>query len=155
MGPDIWHIHARARNLRLWNPLWANTQGYVRLAQTSRQLSSWTDKLKVWFKPPGWLPASATVLEKPEFQMSEVRTFQPQRTHGQHAFASLELVLILFAGSAFLWVADSLSLTSAAMYCVGLCLSLWVLGRYTEGHLRGWQAALLHVATAAVLALAQ
>ncbi len=141
--------------LNSWNPLWANTQGYVRLAQTSRQLSSWTDKLKVWFKPPGWLPASATALEKPDFQMAQVRTYQPQRTNGQHAFASLQLVLILFAGSAFLWVADSLSLTSAAIYCVGLCLSLWVLGRYTEGHLRGWQAALLHLATAAALALAQ
>jgi hypothetical protein len=94
-------------------------------------------------------------LEKPDFQMAQVSTYQPHRTHGQHAFASLQLVLILFAGSAFLWVADSLSLTSAAMYCVGLCLSLWVLGRYTEGHLRGWQAALLHVATAAALALAQ
>ena len=141
--------------LNSWNPLWANTQGYVRLAQTSRQLSSWTDKLKVWFKPPGWLPASATALEKPDFQMAQVSTYQPQRTHGQHAFASFQLVLILFAGSAFLWVADSLSLTSAAIYCVGLCMSLWVLGRYTEGHLRGWQAALLHLATAAALALAQ
>lgn len=141
--------------LNSWNPLWANTQGYVGLAQTSHQLPSWTDKLKVWFKPPGWLPASATALGKPEFDMTQVNTYQPHRTHGQHAFASLQLVLILFAGSAFLWVADSLSLTSAAMYCVGLCLSLWLLGRYTEGHLRGWQAALLHIATAAALALAK
>jgi sterol desaturase/sphingolipid hydroxylase (fatty acid hydroxylase superfamily) len=141
--------------LNSWNPLWANTQGYVRLAQTSRQLPSWTDKLNVWFKPPGWLPASATTLEKSEFQLAQVSKYQPQRTLGQHVFASLQLVLILFTGSAFLWVADSLSLTSAAMYCVGLCLSLWVLGRYTEGHLRGWQATLLHVATATALALAQ
>jgi sterol desaturase/sphingolipid hydroxylase (fatty acid hydroxylase superfamily) len=141
--------------LNSWNPLWANTQGYVRLAQTSRQLPTWTDKLKVWFKPPGWLPASACALEKPEFQMSEVRTFQPPRSPAQHLFAIFQYALMVFAGAAFLWIADSLSLTSAAMYCVGLCLSLWVLGRYTEGHLRGWQAALLHVATAAALALAQ
>jgi sterol desaturase/sphingolipid hydroxylase (fatty acid hydroxylase superfamily) len=141
--------------LNSWNPLWANTQGYVRLAQTSHQLPAWTDKLKVWFKPPGWLPASACALEKPEFQMSEVRTFQPPRSPAQHLFAIFQYALMVFAGSAFLWVAASLSLTSAAIYCVGLCLSLWVLGRYTEGHVRGWQAALLHVATAAALALAQ
>jgi sterol desaturase/sphingolipid hydroxylase (fatty acid hydroxylase superfamily) len=141
--------------LNSWNPLWANTQGYVRLAQTSFHLPSWADKFKVWFKPPGWLPASAATLGKPEFQMAQIRTYKPHRTPGQHAFASLQLVLILFAGAAFLWEADALPLQTAAVFCVGLCASLWVLGRYTDGQLRGWQAALLHVATATALALAQ
>ena len=141
--------------LNSWNPLWANTQVYVRLAQTSLQLPTWQDKLKVWFKPPGWLPDSASALEKPEFRMSEVRTFQPPRSTAQHLFASFQYALIMFAGSAFLWVADSLSLTSAAIYCVGLCFSLWVLGRYTQGQFRGWHAALLHLAAAAALALTQ
>lgn len=141
--------------LNSWNPLWANTQGYVRLAQTSHQLATWNDKLKLWFKPPGWLPASESALEKPEFRTSEVRTFQPPRSTAQHLFASFQYALVVFAGSAFLWLADSFSLTSAAVFCAGLCMSLWVLGRYTEGHLRGWQAALLHVATASALALVQ
>ena len=141
--------------LNSWNPLWANTQVYVRLAQTSLQLPTWQDKLKVWFKPPGWLPDSASALEKPEFCMSEVRTFQPARSTAQHLFASFQYALIMLAGSAFLWVADSLSLTSAAIYCVGLCFSLWVLGRYTQGQFRGWHAALLHLAAAAALALTQ
>jgi sterol desaturase/sphingolipid hydroxylase (fatty acid hydroxylase superfamily) len=141
--------------LNSWNPIWANTQGYVRLAQTSLQLPSWQDKIKVWFKPPGWLPDSAAALEKPEFQMAKVSTYQSHRTPGQHAFASLQLVLILFAGAAFLWVADALPLHTAAVFCVGLCASLWVMGRYTEGQLRGWQAALLHGATATALTLAQ
>ena len=141
--------------LNSWNPLWANTQVYVRLAQTSLQLPTWQDKLKVWFKPPGWLPDSASALEKPEFRMSEVRTFQPARSTAQHLFASFQYALIMLAGSAFLWVADSLSLKSAAIYCVGLCFSLWVLGRYTQGQFRGWHAALLHLAAAAALALTQ
>jgi len=141
--------------LNSWNPVWANTQGYFRLAQTSLQLPTWQDKLKVWIKPPGWLPDSASALEKPEFRMSEVRTFQPARSTAQHLFASFQYALIMLAGSAFLWVADSLSLKSAAIYCVGLCFSLWVLGRYTQGQFRGWHAALLHLAAAAALALTQ
>ena len=87
--------------------------------------------------------------------MAKVSTYQSHRTPGQHAFASLQLVLILFAGAAFLWVADALPLHTAAVFCVGLCASLWVMGRYTEGQLRGWQAALLHGATATALTLAQ
>jgi hypothetical protein len=87
--------------------------------------------------------------------MAQIRTYKPHRSPGQHAFASLQLVLILFAGAAFLWVADAMSLHTAAVFCVGLCASLWVLGRYTDGQLRGWQASLLHGATATALALAQ
>jgi alkylglycerol monooxygenase len=43
-----------------WNPLWANFHYWVELLQLSRQANNWSDRLKVWIKYPGWLPANIT-----------------------------------------------------------------------------------------------
>src|SRR5512145_1266345 len=47
-------VYGTRAPLRSWNPLWANLQVYASLARDSWHASSWADKLRVWFKPPGW-----------------------------------------------------------------------------------------------------
>jgi alkylglycerol monooxygenase len=48
--------HAR-QPLNSWDPLWANAEVYWALLRDSWHARSWADKLRVWFKPPGWRPA--------------------------------------------------------------------------------------------------
>jgi sterol desaturase/sphingolipid hydroxylase (fatty acid hydroxylase superfamily) len=42
--------------LRSWNPLWANVEPFVALAQASAAQPRWLDKLKMWIMPPSWQP---------------------------------------------------------------------------------------------------
>ncbi len=41
--------------LNSWNPAWANIHYYIEMMQKAKQMI-WTDKLKVIFAKPGWLP---------------------------------------------------------------------------------------------------
>ena len=40
--------------LESWNPVWANLHNYADLARDSWRAQHGGDKLRVWFKPPGW-----------------------------------------------------------------------------------------------------
>jgi sterol desaturase/sphingolipid hydroxylase (fatty acid hydroxylase superfamily) len=42
--------------LRSWNPVRANLHNYWDMARDSWHAASWSDKLRVWFKHPGWRP---------------------------------------------------------------------------------------------------
>jgi alkylglycerol monooxygenase len=48
-----------------WNPIWANFHYWVELLQLSRQANNWSDRLKVWLKYPGWLPANVSRTSPP------------------------------------------------------------------------------------------
>ncbi|HEX7686424.1 MAG TPA: sterol desaturase family protein, partial [Burkholderiaceae bacterium] len=50
-------VYGTRSPLRSWNPLWANVEVYAVLAHDSRHARSLADKLRLWFKPPGWRPA--------------------------------------------------------------------------------------------------
>ncbi|MBX3411333.1 MAG: sterol desaturase family protein [Pirellulales bacterium] len=49
-------VYGIVRPLSSWNPLWANVHEYVELWEVARQAPYFTDKIKIWFKPPGWQP---------------------------------------------------------------------------------------------------
>ncbi len=42
------------RQLRSWNPVWANVHAWLDTAQQSWQTPRLSDKVKVWFKSPAW-----------------------------------------------------------------------------------------------------
>jgi sterol desaturase/sphingolipid hydroxylase (fatty acid hydroxylase superfamily) len=104
-------VYGTRMPLRSWNPLRANLQVYAALAQDSWHASSWADKLRVWFKPPGWRPADvAARFPRPAFELSRHRPWDPPvgRAARWGAFAMFALV---FAGTlAFLWHAHAMSL---------------------------------------------
>ncbi|MCS6911916.1 MAG: sterol desaturase family protein [Myxococcales bacterium] len=50
-------VYGTVKPLRSWNPLWANIEHWVRMAQMARQTRRIRDKLLVWVMPPEWRPA--------------------------------------------------------------------------------------------------
>jgi len=52
--------------LKSWNPAWANVHYFVDLVNISKQFPKWTDKIKLWFMPPGWKPKELGGREKPK-----------------------------------------------------------------------------------------
>jgi alkylglycerol monooxygenase len=119
--------------LNSWDPLWANAEVYCGLARDSWATRRWVDKLRIWVMPPGWQPADlAAAHPKPAFRLEQVQTFNPPLSAAQQWFASLQFMVVLGAVAAFLWVADDLAFTDAAMVAAGLSASVWAAGRFMQ-----------------------
>lgn len=122
--------------LNSWDPLWANLEVYAYLARESWHAANWGDKLRVWFKPPGWQsPAMAQARPKPAFTLSAVTTFNPPMSAPQQWFAALQFMLALGAVLLFLWNLDGMRPVDAAIWCAAIASGLWATGRFMQGEL--------------------
>ena len=120
--------------LNSWDPLWANLEVYAALARESWNAPNWGDKLRVWFKPPGWQSsAMAQAHPKPAFALDAVTTFNPPLTRAQQWFAAAQFGLALAAVLAFLWHVDSMGAVDAAIWCAAIASGLWATGRFMQG----------------------
>ncbi|WP_448212840.1 sterol desaturase family protein [Colwellia sp. MEBiC06753] len=54
--PDVDIVYGVSHQLNSWNPIWANIQVYWYLLLDALHTKRWQDKVKLWFKPPGWRP---------------------------------------------------------------------------------------------------
>ncbi|MBL8328294.1 MAG: sterol desaturase family protein [Rubrivivax sp.] len=119
-------VYGTRAPLRSWNPLWANLEVWWTLAQDSWRAASWADKLRVWFKPPGWRPPDvAARFPKPAFDLQRPR-YDPPMSPQARALAAGLFVLLLGLTAAFLWQAHHLSglqqLLGAGLIVAGLAL---------------------------------
>ena len=122
--------------LNSWDPLWANVDVYASLAKESWHTPRWGDKLKLWFKPPGWQSADmARNNPKPAFTLQSVNTYNPVLTTAQQWFAGFQFVLAIGAVLAFLWNADSMGMVDAAIWCAAIAFGLWATGHCMQGRL--------------------
>jgi sterol desaturase/sphingolipid hydroxylase (fatty acid hydroxylase superfamily) len=124
-------VYGTRAPLRSWNPLWANLEVYAALALDSWRARGWADKLRVWFKPPGWRPADvAARFPKPPFDITRPRYDPPASPAAQWAAAVLFL-LLLGATSAFLWNAHTLTPAQQGGGAAAIVAGLWLVGRLT------------------------
>jgi alkylglycerol monooxygenase len=73
--------------------VWANLEVYWALAKDSWHTKSWADKVRVWFKPPGWQPADlARSNPKPAFRLDTLTTYNPPLSPAGQWFASLQFL---------------------------------------------------------------
>ena len=115
--------------LRSWNPVWANLHNYCDMAVDSWRAASWADKLRVWFKHPGWRPADvAARWPKPSFDIRQVRRYDPPLSRVA-AVAAVGLFIVLLNATTFLlWNAHTLSLAQQAAAVAAIVAGLWAVG---------------------------
>ena len=127
-------VYGTRAPLRSFNPLWANLEVYVALACDAWHARSWWDKLRIWFKPPGWRPADvATRFPKPAFRLETVQRFDPPMSRGAQILALLLFVALLGGVCALLWFAHEWSLPTLLAGSVLVVFGLWLVGRLGEG----------------------
>jgi alkylglycerol monooxygenase len=132
-----------------WDPMWANAQVYWELARDSWHAKRWGDKLRVWIKPPGWRPAEvAERFPKAAFDLAAVQRFHPQVSRAALWFGAVQFALLLGAVAVFLWFAEGLPATQAAVWLAALAVGLWSTGAVLQGRLKIVQA--LAIESAAV-----
>jgi len=129
-------VYGTRSPLQSWDPLWANAEVYWALLQDSWHARSWGDKLRVWFKPPGWRPAEvAARLPKPAFDLARVQRYDPPAGRALQVFGALQFLLLLAGSVLFLWHADTLALAPAVVWLAALATGLWCTGAVLQGRL--------------------
>jgi len=126
-------VYGTRAPLRSFNPLWANVQVYAELARDSLRARDWSDKLRVWLKPPGWRPADvARAWPKPAFDIDALQRFDPPLgRRAQWAAAGLFAGVVL-ALSLFLWNVHRLTPGASALGAAALLVLLWLIGVITQ-----------------------
>jgi sterol desaturase/sphingolipid hydroxylase (fatty acid hydroxylase superfamily) len=119
-------VYGTRSPLRSWNPLRANLQVYAELARDSWRTRSWADKLRVWWKPPGWRPPDLAAADpKPPFDLRQVQYFDPPMAPRAQALAIAGFTVLLAATAVLLWHAHLLSVpvlaAGSAAIVAGLC----------------------------------
>jgi sterol desaturase/sphingolipid hydroxylase (fatty acid hydroxylase superfamily) len=126
-------VYGTRKPLRSWNPLWANLEVYADLLRTSWHAKRWSDKVRVWFKPPGWQPEVVVRrFPKPLFDLRQAARFDPPASRVAQAIAALLFVLMLIATLMFLWVAHTWPLLQQLAAAATIIAGLWSVGALCE-----------------------
>ena len=127
-------VYGTRKPLGSWDPLWANLEVYADLLHDSRHTRHWSDKLRVWFKPPGWRPADvAARFPRPAFDIAARRRYEPAVSRRASAFAAGLFFALLGATSLFLWHAHRLPLPWQLAGAAAIVAGLWLVGRLGAG----------------------
>ncbi|HEY0886654.1 MAG TPA: lysoplasmalogenase family protein [Ramlibacter sp.] len=129
-------VYGTRTPLESWDPLWSNFEVYWALARDSWHTRRWSDKLRVWIKPPGWRPADvAARFPRPAFELQAVRRFDPPVSRSVAWTGAAHFVLLLGAVSIFLWHADGMAAAPSLVWLAALTAVLWGIGALLQGRL--------------------
>ena len=150
-------VYGTRTPLNSWDPVWANLAVYAELWRRAGAAPRWGDKLRVWLKPPGWLPGGGSCQMSggaQAFDLTAVRTYAPPLQGTQMVYAAAQNLLLTALGAWYLWNVDAQALPLAALGAAAMTLGLWALGRYLQQQLAWWSTlGLQALATTAVLAI--
>ena len=138
-------VYGTRTPLNSWNPLWAVASGYVPLWQLARRAPRWQDKLKVWFKAPGWLPPGVRD-DSPVFDLQAARQrYDPPLTRAAMLMAVVQFLLQTAAAAAYLWQSDVLATPALWGFALLQLAGLFGLGRLLQGVCSPWRLLALDV----------
>lgn len=143
-------VYGTRSPLNSWDPLWSNAEVYWALAKDSWHARHWADKLRVWFKAPGWRPADvAARFPRAPFDVSRVERYHPPMTRGVAWFGALQFTVLLGGVALFLWQADTTPLSVSAIWLGVLAAGLWAVGAVMQGRITVLEVLLIEAAALA------
>ena len=132
--PALPFVYGTRAPLRSCNPIRANLQVYADLGRDCWRARQWSDKLRVWLKPPGWRPADvAARWPKAPFEVDGFERFDPAASPRRQALALSLFVALLAATMVFLWHAHTLGWSERAAFALAIAVGLYGVGRVSEG----------------------
>jgi hypothetical protein len=161
-------VYGITKPLASWNPVWANFHYWVELLQTARRTRSWSDRIRLFLKPPGWRPRELGGFRgASEVDRGTYRKWDAPRPPGLAAYALAQFVPVLAGASLLLFRQEQLDRWSLAVGAGLIAASLVALGGLLEGKpwalgfetlrlvlVAGWAAASGTVALAVLAATA-
>lgn len=116
--------------LKSWNPLWANLHFWHETAVLAWRTRNWLDKVRIWFKPPGWVPPDLAnaipAKERPK------EKFDPPSSTFVSAYVFAQFWILTFASLALMKTFEQLPRTFVLLAFAWFCYSLFVQGAWLE-----------------------
>jgi len=125
-------VFGTRKPLQSWNPLWANLEVYQSVALDAWRTKRWSDKIKIWLMPPGWLPADlASQNKSTPFNLNHP-IYNPPLSSGMLWYCLAQFTMTMHTTTHFLLSAPSASLTSSGLYAIWLFAGFWIVGGLLE-----------------------
>lgn len=127
-------IYGIRKSLESYNPFWANVHIYWATFLDSWHAKRWQDKIKVWFKGPGWRPpglAEACPVKRAD--LAHFRKFAPEVSKPIRIYAFFQFFCTTLAGTGMLIVAKSWDSMPLVLVTLLIFLSFYIQSAWTEG----------------------
>ncbi len=122
--------------LRSFDPLSANVSYYMTMGKLAYAATDWRDRLRVWFAPPGWLPANMRPAGPPApFDLAGVEVYDPQAGPGASLVAFGGLVALVAATAYFLSAAPGWPVMTGLVVFLALAAALWGMGALLDSRI--------------------
>ncbi len=147
-------VYGTRAPLRSFDPIRANLQVYRQLIADAMRTRRWSDKLRLWIKPPGWQPADlAAAAPRAPFDLEQARhKYDPTLDGSTQLYVGLQFALTIVATTILLALSNDLSWTALALSCVWVIVTLCSLAAILEGR-RRWPLEVARLAVLGPLAL--
>lgn len=149
--PDEPCVYGITTGLKSFNPLWANFHFWVDTFRLAWRTRRWTDKLKIWFMPPGWVPADLGPLPAKDWRYPK---FDPPASAFVRGYAFVQFWLVTVAALWLLEVYAAQPQSFVLPAFAWICFSLYVLGAWLEGRAYARRLEWLRLGSGVALALA-
>lgn len=100
-------VYGSRTPLKSWNPLWAVGKGYADIAALVAHTRRWSDKLRLLWKPSGWLADEVQSQEEPYDLQAAAQRYDPPLSLGSRLFGVLQFLLLAAGAGGYLWFAES------------------------------------------------
>ena len=128
-------IYGIRKALESYNPFWANVHIYWATLLDSWHAARWQDKIKVWFKGPGWRPPGlAEAYPVKRTSLEDFRKFDPPVSRPVRSYAFFQFFCTTLAGTGMLivakeWNTDAVVFATSLMFFSFYLQSMWTEGR--------------------------
>jgi sterol desaturase/sphingolipid hydroxylase (fatty acid hydroxylase superfamily)/uncharacterized membrane protein YhhN len=131
--PPVFGVRA---GLGTFDPISANLSYYATMAGLCWRAADWRDRIRVWFAPPGWLPANLRPAgaETP-YDLKAIRLYNPPTGRAASILVFVALVAMIGATAAFLVAGPQLPLANAFGVFLSLAAALWAMGSLLDGRI--------------------
>jgi alkylglycerol monooxygenase len=149
-------VYGTIEPLNSWDPIWSVGHVFWKLLKDAIATRSRTDKLKIWFMPPGWKPDDLIVHTQLKTAPAiENPLYNPPMNRMTVLFACCHFIVLFCALFLFLWYEETLSPLLLIGASAQIIAGLWVVGTVMQGRLEISQGLWIEVALlVAVLAIA-
>jgi sterol desaturase/sphingolipid hydroxylase (fatty acid hydroxylase superfamily) len=127
---DLPCVYGITTGLKSWNPVWANLHFWADTARLAWRTRRWSDKLKIWFKPPAWYPAD---LDPHQSIEPNYPKYDPPTAAFTRAYIFVQFWLMTAASLWLLAAQGHLPRAFVLMLFVWISFSLYVQGTWLEG----------------------
>jgi len=127
-------IYGIRKPLKSYNPFWANVHVYWSTLLDSWHAERWQDKIKVWFKGPGWRPSGLEVTHpRPGMPLENFRKFDPPATGTVRLYAFFQFFCTTLAGTGMLITAKDWAPAPMVYVTLLIFFSFYLQSAWTEG----------------------